>query len=164
MTATSDRIMSERTVIREILQTLAKKEMREKSPDATSPATSNGETGWMEFVTEEIASLPWYEKDLPDGRTPPQPRAAVGLINLLAAALKSDTIAPSSVNTTWNGGVAVEWHIGGMDLEITCLPNGTTEYSFEDRTGEEYEGPATEAMTLLRQIIRKLPASRGQAA
>ena len=83
---------------------------------------------------------PWYETNPLDERTPPQPKAAVGLISLLAATLKGDTIAPSSVNITWVGGVAVEWHIGGIDLEIACQPDGTAEFSFEDSTGEEQEG------------------------
>ena len=141
--------------------------MQGRSVEFTFRAVPRGETdaerAWLEFVTEEIASLPWYETNLPDGRTPPQPKAAVGLISLLAAALKSDTIAPSSVNTTWAGGVAVEWHIGGIDLEIASQPDGTAEFSFEDDKGEEHEGPVTRDMALLRRLVGKLPASRERA-
>ena len=165
MTATTGgRAVSEHTVIREILHSIAEKEMSGRSAEITFHAVPKGKTdsegGWLEFVTEEVASLPWYETNLPDGRTPPQPGAAVGLISLLAAALESDTIAPSSVNTTWAGGVAVEWHLGGIDLEIACQPNGTAGFSFEDDTGEEHEGPVAGDMAQLRQLVARLPARR----
>ena len=166
-TTNSGGTASEHTVIRDILQGFAEKEIKGRSAEviflATPEENTGSERGWLEFVTEEIASLPWYETNLPDGRTPPQPRAAVGLISLLASALKSDTIAPSSVNITWAGGVAVEWHIGDIDLEITCQPDGTAEFSFEDRTGEECEGPVTDDLVKLRKLIGKLPANRQPA-
>ena len=114
----------EHAVIREILHTLAERQMTVRSIQSTFQALPKEKTGnqegWLEFVVREVADLPWYESNLPDGRTPPQPRAAVGLISLLATTLGRDTITPSSVNTTWSGGVAVEWHIGGIDLEIAC--------------------------------------------
>ncbi len=165
-TATSDKTMSERAVIRDILWSIAEKEMRGRNTEATLHAPTGGKTGaekgWLEVVTEEIAGLPWHERNLPDGRTPPQPKAAVEMVSLLAAVLENDTISPSGVTTTWAGGVAVEWHIGGIDLEIACQPDGTAEYSFETRLGEEREGPLCEDMTLLKQLVGRLPASRQQ--
>ena len=165
-TTTSDRTMSERAIIRDILRSIAEKEMRRrKSEEMLNSALMekiSKEIGWVEVVTEAIAALPWYEWNLPDGRIPPQPNAAVEMVSLLAAVLESDTISPSSVNTTWSGGVAVEWHLGGIDLEIACQPDGRAEYSFEDRLGEEHEGSAWDNMTQLRQLIGRLPASRQQ--
>lgn len=165
MTTTTDsETESQHRLIREIFQSLAEREIWVRDVDNTSPVALMGKTGddtaWLEFVTREMASLPWYELNLPDGRTPPQPSAAVGLISLLATVLERDTIAPSSVNTTWPGGVAVEWHIGGVDLEVACQPDGTVEFSFEDQLGEEYEGTAMEDMVQLRQFISRLPGSR----
>lgn len=166
-TTTSSRAESERTVIQEIFRSLVEREIEGRSVGVTFQAVptekTGGDIGWLEFVTREMASLPWYESNLPDGRTPPQPRAAVGLISLLAEVLESDTIAPTSINTTWPGGVAAEWHIGGIDLEIACQPDGTTEFSFEDRLGEEYEGTAAEDIAQLKQFIGRLPGSRQPA-
>ena len=163
-TTTSSRAESERTVIQEIFRSLVEREIEGRSVRVAFQAVPTEKTGddigWLEFVTREMASLPWYESNLPDERTPPQPRAAVGLISLLATVLESDTIAPSSVNTTWPGGVAVEWHICGIDLEIACQPDGTVEFSFEDQLGEEFEGTAMENMAQLKQFISRLPGSR----
>ena len=165
MTTTTDsETESQHRVIREIFQSLAEREIEVKNVDTTSPAAlrekAGDDRGWLEFVTRGMSSLPWYESNLPDGRTPHQPKAAVVLISLLATVLESDTIAPSSVNTTWPGGVAVEWHIGGVDLEIACQPDGTVEFSFEDQLGEEFEGTVMEEMEQLRQFISRLPGSR----
>lgn len=163
---TTGKAISERTIIRDILWSIAEKEMRRRKSEKmlhAAPIEKTGEErGWLEVVTEAIAGLPWYEGNLPDDRSPPQPKAAVEMVSLLAAVLESDTISPSSVNTTWSGGVAVEWHIGGIDLEIACQPDGTAEYSFEDRLGEEREGSVWDDMTQLRQLIGRLPTSRQQ--
>ena len=153
----------EQTIVQRILEAVAESEMV-RSGRATPPShperQPNQETPWVKFVTKELANLPWHETNLPDGRTPPQPQAAVGLINLLGAALEQDTIAPSSVNTTWAGGVAVEWHLQDTDLEISCDPDGSTEFSFEDHTGQEHEEILTGDLTTLRQFVGKLPKSR----
>lgn len=165
-TTIHDGTMSECAIIRDILWSIAEKDIsRRKSnaaPRAAPGEAKRKERGWLEVVTAEVAGLPWYEGNLPDGRTPPQPKAAVEMVSLLAAVLESDTISPSSVNTTWSGGVAVEWHIGGIDLEIACQPDGTAEYSFEDRLGEEREGSVWDDMTQLRQLVGRLPTSRQQ--
>ena len=157
---------SECAIIRDILRSIAEKEISRGKSDATPRAApgekKDAEKGWLEAVTEEVAKLPWYERNLPDGRTPPQPKAAVELVSLLAAVLENDTISPSGVTTTWSGGVAVEWHIGGIDLEIACQPDGAAEYGFEDSLGEEHEGPVWEDMTQLRQLVGRLPASSQQ--
>ena len=165
-TTIHDETKSESAIIRDILWSIAEKEISRRKPDAMPQASLREKTGqeieWLKVVTREISKLPWHERNLPDGRTPPQPKAAVEMVSLLAAALENDTIPPSSVNTTWGGGVAVEWHIGGIDLEIACQPDGSAEYSFEDRLGEEHEGPVWEDMTKLRQLIGRLPTSRQQ--
>ena len=163
-TTIHDGTVSECAIIRDILWSIAEKEISRRKPDAAPRATPKEDgrrgKGWLEVVTEGVSRLPWYEGNLPDGRTPPQPKAAVEMVSLLAAVLEHETISPSSVNTTSSGGVAVEWHIGGVDLEIACQPDGTAEYSFEDRLGEEHEGPAWEDITQLRQFIGRLPTSR----
>lgn len=138
-TTTLDKAMPERAIVRDILRSVAEKEMMRRKSEPTFHAApgekTSQEKGWLEVVTEALAGLPWYEWNLPDGRIPPQPKAAVEMVGLLAAVLENDTIFPSSANTTWAGGVAVEWHIGGIDLEIACQPDGTP--STASRTSKE---------------------------
>ncbi len=163
-TTVQDSAMSECLVIRDMLRSIAEKEIQRNKPNAAPQIEptehSSEERGWLEFVADKVSRLPWYDANLPDGRTPPQPKVAVEMVTLLAAVMDNGAIHPSSVNTTWAGGVAVEWHIGGIDLEIACQPDGSAEYSFEDQHGAEYEGPAWDNLALLRQLAGKLPASR----
>ena len=111
-------------VIRELLQSIVEREV------GARPSS----TGWLPYVAEKIASLPWSEANLPDRRTTPQLKPAVGLMILLGKVLNSDTVPPSSVSVSWAGGVGVEWYTRSMDLEIYCEPDGNAEFGFKDRS------------------------------
>ena len=144
-------------VLMEILQSIAERET----------GGPPGSVDWLPHVSGAMAQLPWRETNLPDGRHPPQPRAAAGLMILLATLLKSDTAAPSSVNVSWAGGVGGvggvggEWHTCKLDLEIYCGPEGTVAFGFEDReTGEQLEGQATGDNITLHNLAGRLPATR----
>ena len=84
----------EHQVVRDILRSIAEREMKIRCRKDTPEGTSH----WLEYVAERLSSFQWHETNLPDGRLPPQPIAAVELISLLAAVLKCDTITPSSIN------------------------------------------------------------------
>ena len=152
------------TLVQEIFQAVAEREMlRNFTTEEAAPQPEKADRPapqWATFVTRQLARLPWHDTNLPDGRTPPQPEAAVGLIGLLTTVLEHDTISPSSVNATWAGGVAVEWHLRGIDLEISFESDGTAEFSFEDQAGQETEGEVTSNLTALRECVAKLPKSR----
>ena len=138
-------------VIMEILQSIAERET----------GGPPGSADWLPHFSGAMAQLPWHEANLPDGRRPPQPRAAAGLMILLATLLKNGTAAPSSVNVSWAGGVGVEWHTCKLDLEIYCGPEGTVEFGFEDReTGEQLEGQATVDNITLHNLAGRLPTTR----
>ena len=152
------------TLLQGIFQAVADREtLRHRRGNATTPpaqeSTIQG-SQWSQFVVRELAHFPWHDTHLPDGRTPPQSQAAVGLIALLSAVLEEDTAPPSSVNTTWAGGVAVEWHLQGTDLEISYGPDGSVEFAFEDPTGLEIEEAVLDDLTSLRQCVARLPGSR----
>lgn len=120
----------------------------------------NSEIRWVGPTTAAIARLPWFETNLPDGRTPPQPEAAATLLWLLAMTLDDNTLPPTGIVPTWRGGVAAEWHVNGFDLEIECDPNGAMEYNFAGPGIEEYEGPVDESLVQLKQHVRMLPYDR----
>lgn len=48
-------------------------------------------------------------------------------------------VAPSMVPTV-SGGVALEWHRGGSDIEVEFSPKGETTVALEHQTGGSFEG------------------------
>ena len=98
-----------------------------------------------------------WKTNLPDGRMPPKPEAAAELLWLLLNALEDSTIDPTEIIPTSRGGVAAEWHIGGVDLEIECNPDGTIEYNFAGPDAEEDEGPVDQDLIQLKQHVGMLP-------
>ena len=112
---------------------------------------------WLEATTKAVNRLPWHETNLPDGRIPPKPEVAAELLWLLLNALEDNTIDPTAIIPTSSGGVAAEWHFGGVDLEIECAPDGTVEYYFSGPEGEEYEGPIDDDLSQLKRHVGMLP-------
>ena len=63
------------------------------------------------------------------GRIPPKPEAAAEVLWLLLNVLEDNTIDPTAIIPTSSGVIEVEWHVGGVDLEIECgheEPSSTT--------------------------------------
>ena len=112
---------------------------------------------WLEATTKAVNRLPWHETNLPDGRIPPKPEVAAELLWLLLNALEDNTIDPTAIIPTSSGGVAAEWHVGGVDLEIECGPDGTIEYNFAGPESEEYEGLVDEDLSQLKRHVGMLP-------
>ena len=112
---------------------------------------------WLEATTKALNRLPWQERNLPDGRIPPKPEAAAALLWLLLNALEDNTIDPTAIVPTSRGGVAAEWHVGGIDLEIECDPDGAIEYNFTGPGVEEYEGPVEPDLSQLKRHVGMLP-------
>ena len=138
----------------------AKPSAHETGFDAVSGPGSQSEpkfVHWLEPTTKALNRLPWQETNLPDGRVPPKPEAAAALLWLLLNALDDSTINPTAIIPTSRGGVAAEWHIGGVDLEIECDPDGATEYSFAAPGTQEYDGPVGPDLSQLRRHVGMLP-------
>ena len=112
---------------------------------------------WLESTAKALNRLPWQETNLPDGRIPPKPEAAAELLWLLLNALDDNTIDPTAIIPTSRGGVAAEWHFGGIDLEIECGPDGTTGYNFAGPDVEEYESPVDPDLSQLKRHVSLLP-------
>ena len=95
-----------------------------------------------------------------DGASRVNPRAAVAALELLGAAARPDTPAPSIVPTD-EGGVQLEWHLRGMDLEVEVAPSGRVHGFFADIADiTEWEAhltcdvtPLVMALSLLRRRL-----------
>ena len=119
-----------------------------------------GNIAWLNPTMEAIMGLPWEEKNLPDDRRPPEPRAAAQLLWAMVDILEADTIPPTSIVPTSTGGVTAEWHVNGYDLDIVCDPNGSVLFYFLDPNGNEYEGPGEDSMQEIRNFVHSLPSKR----
>jgi hypothetical protein len=77
-------------------------------------------------------------------------------MSLLSQVMQSSTPPPSLVPTS-SGGVQLEWHRKGIDLEVVINPGEETEVSCEDRNqGREWAGPASGHLNDLRQLLSRL--------
>ena len=74
------------------------------------------------------------------------------MLSLLAHALDS-RVPPPTVVPTSEGGIQVEWHRNGVDLEIESAPSGQVEFFFASQS-EEYEGSAWEELDRLAEYAR----------
>jgi len=88
------------------------------------------------------------------GACPINPDHARAAIELLMLVMQDDTPAPTVVPTN-RGGVQLEWHTGGIDLEIETLSSHRFLVSFED-SATEREWELTSDFTPLVECIGKL--------
>jgi hypothetical protein len=73
------------------------------------------------------------------GALPVDPACALAAWHLLTAILREDSPAPAVVPTV-RGGVQLEWHVKGVDLEIEVGAARLYHVAFEDNaTGEAWE-------------------------
>jgi len=95
---------------------------------------------WLEPVIGALREL----LRLPPGwnsyqAQPVAAEAAVAALELLRDTMPDALPGPAIVPTA-RGGVQLEWHTRGIDLEIEALPTGRYVLSFEhERTGESWE-------------------------
>jgi hypothetical protein len=82
------------------------------------------------------------------------PKNIEKMIGLLLNNLDFDTPSPTVVPTS-RGGVQVEWHQNGVDLEIETYDSGKAEYFFCGSAGEQ-EGPVANMPGILRQFTKAL--------
>lgn len=82
-----------------------------------------------------------------------RPSAVVFALQLLSDTMGPDTPTPS-VAPTPHGGVQLEWHTRGIDLEIEVRSPGRVQVSYEDhRCSVEWEGELTFDLTRLSGFV-----------
>jgi hypothetical protein len=83
------------------------------------------------------------------------PHAVEAALRLLLATMQPDTLAPSVVPTV-RGGVQLEWHASGVDLEVEVTPSGHVSVAYEDDEGQEWEADPLVDLRPLKQALRSL--------
>jgi hypothetical protein len=82
--------------------------------------------------------------------------SVAGVLTLLGRLMTDTTPRPALVPTR-NGGIQIEWHTKGIDLEIQVSPTGLYRASFEDsRLGTEWAGDITSNLSPLREVLTRL--------
>lgn len=81
-------------------------------------------------------------------------RAELAVITL-GEVMESDTPLPSIVPTK-DGGIQIEWHCRGIDLQIEPVSPNRIEYYVCTPNGEEREGDWANDLTELRALIHLL--------
>ena len=107
---------------------------------------------WFYPTLQAIAALPWRTDNWSSGATRTQAAAIAYMLETLLKVLDSQT-PPPAVVPTWNGGVQVEWHRNGIDLEIEVAPEGGIEYFFKS-PAEECEGLISDDLSQLSEYAR----------
>ena len=101
---------------------------------------------------EELLMLPagWDSY----GARPVDPQHALAMVHMLYGIMRDTSPAPSVVPTN-RGGVQVEWHRGGIDLEIETLSPHRFLVSYED-ADSEWEAEIISDWTRLGPVISRL--------
>lgn len=94
------------------------------------------------------------------GAPPPDPRLGFSALRLLVRVMHDNTPAPAIVPLS-TGGLQLEWHQQGIDLEIEINEQHRFSMFFRDRRGgEEWQGSIGEDGGPLRQILGELMGRR----
>jgi len=114
---------------------------------------------WLKPTIVALAQLMRLPRDWNSDRAKQiDPRAIEKMLGLLLTVLESDTTPPAVVPTT-RGGVQVEWHQNGVDLEIEAISSGELEFFFSGPEGNE-EGAIKGDLNVLKPFTRCLKPAR----
>lgn len=112
---------------------------------------------WLDPTAEALAGLLYLGPNWDSYGAHPIDRVHVfAALDLLLLVMQDDTPAPTVVPTN-RGGVQLEWHARGIDLEIETLSLHRRHVSFEDSaTNDEWEGEVVSNLTPLVDCIGRL--------
>jgi hypothetical protein len=114
------------------------------------------QVAWLAQLADRFAQLSTLVPGWDGGTAPAIDRQTLGVTWDLLRSLSVLLPVQPSVVPTVAGGIALEWHRGGIDLEIEMGPDKDQAYvSYEDSGGSEVEGPlAVHADVIVRAIPR----------
>ena len=113
--------------------------------------------GWVHPTMRTLRALLQLPRNWDGyGANEVQESAVNGSWNLLVEIMNDDTLAPSIVPLS-DGGIQIEWHRHGRNLEIEFFRDEAPSfYFYETDNGVEDEGPAHENLALLRKILAEM--------
>jgi hypothetical protein len=116
----------------------------------------DNEPAWMWRALTALQRILALENDWDSyGARPIQARAAVTALRVLVLIMQDTSLAPTVVPTS-PGGIQLEWHGTGTDLEINVSPDGEAWASFSSTpTDEEWEQEAVDDIGRLADAVRR---------
>ena len=118
--------------------------------------------GWVQPVLKRIGQLLTLADNWDSyGGRRIDPVCAWSTWQLLLAILRDDSPTPTLVPTT-RGGMQIEWHIRGIDLEVDVVSPGKLLVSFDDATtGQCWEREVTNDLGGLAESVAALGRVEG---
>ena len=112
---------------------------------------------WFLPTIEEIVGLLSLEPGWDSYGSPPiNPHLVVAVIDLIFDTMQDNTPGPSVVPTS-RGGIQLEWHIRGIDLEIEIISPYRLHLVLDDpRTGQSMDTEITQDLSLLIEAISSI--------
>lgn len=90
---------------------------------------------WLSPVVERLSALLALPSDWDSyGAKPVDPQLALTALKLLGRVMHNDSPSPSVVPTS-SGGLQLEWHARGIDVEVAIASPHDVHLSFEDASG-----------------------------
>ena len=118
---------------------------------------------WFEYVVQRLVSLAYLPPDWNgEGSLPVSRDVLSRSLVLLAAIAPADTPIPSIVPAT-DGGIQIDWHESGLDIEISLPANEDATYFAEDlQSGDVWEDVPVDPNDL-RALVQRLTARQQRA-
>ncbi len=124
-----------------------------------SPLEEGDEPAWFRKLVEDVTAL----LQLPEGwnsyaARPIDVRATDATLGLLSATMQPNTPGPAVVPMS-RGDIQLEWHLGGMDIEVVVPAQGPARVWYEDvRSGVEREFTLERGHEPVGEVLRELTA------
>lgn len=112
---------------------------------------------WLHDATEQIVALLRLEADWDSyGAQPVRFQAAIAALDLMLELIGESTCPPSIVPTV-DGGIQIEWHVRGIDLEIEMMDfRNASLFVYDSETEVEWEGKLIEKKHELPGLFARL--------
>jgi len=131
------------------------------TPDGTINATS---PAWIVAFTRRIENLLKLQDGWDGvGSKRPQLNCVIEALEFLFGSLSHDTLPPQVVPTS-EGGIQLEWHTKGIDLEITFSPGLRASFLFSSNSGPDFEGSVNDHTGFVSATLRVLRSTNARPA
>lgn len=111
---------------------------------------------WLPQVVDRINTLARMDvRPGVDAPAPPTEAAATAALDAILHVMWFETPTPAVV-PMYDGGLQLEWHAPGVDIELTVAPTGDRQVWIEAASGLEIDGPFRAAAEDLRKHLGAL--------